>query len=425
MSAHSVPSPEDITREVLPNGIVVLARANFNSPSISISGSIEVGSLFDPDEKLGLADFVADGLMRGTGKRNFQKIYDELESAGASLGFSGGTHTTGFGGKALAEDLDLILGLLAETLRQPVFPKDQIEKLRAQMLTSLALRAQSTGDMAGLAFDKLVYRSHPYGRPDDGYPETIREITVEDLQAFHRKIYGPRGMHIAIVGGVQPEKAIQKVRAAFGDWQNPQQPEPPALPEWRPLPESASQRVAIPGKSQSDLKVGTAGPPRGSEDYMAASLGNNIFGSFGLMGRIGDVVREQAGLAYYAYSSLGGSIGPAPWSVSAGVNPANEKKAIDLITQEIRRFAAEKVTEEELSDSQTNYVGRMPLTLESNAGVAGALLHIERHNLGLDYYVRYPNIVRAVTREQVLETAAKYLHPERLATAVAGPPNNK
>jgi zinc protease len=173
------------------------------------------------------------------------------------------------------------------------------------------------------------------------------------------------------------------------------------------------------------LKIGTAGPPRGSEDYMAASLGNNIFGSFGLMGRIGDVVREQAGLAYYAYSSLSGSTGPAPWSVSAGVNPANEKKAIDLIKQEIRRFAAEKVTEEELNDSQTNYVGRMPLTLESNAGVAGALLHIERHNLGLDYYVRYPDIVRAVTREQVLETAAKYLDPERLATAVAGPPNNK
>ena len=141
-STSSLPGPEDIHRKVLPNGITVLCRANFNSPSISINGYINAGSLFDPDEKLGLADFAASALMRGTEKHNFDSLYNELESVGASLGFDAGVHTIGFHGRALVEDLTLLLDLLSETLRQPIFPDDEMEKLRHQLLTGLAIRAR-------------------------------------------------------------------------------------------------------------------------------------------------------------------------------------------------------------------------------------------------------------------------------------------
>ncbi len=166
--------------------------------------------------------------------------------------------------------------------------------------------------------------------------------------------------------------------------------------------------------------MGAAGPSRVSEDYLPASLGNSVLGQFGLMGRIGSVVREQAGLAYYAFSSLSAGYGPGTWEVSAGVNPANVEKAIELIRAELRRFVQEGVSPEELADSQSHFIGRLPLSLESNAGVAGALLNIERFQLGLDYYQRYETLVRAVTPEQVTETARKYLHPDRLAIATCG-----
>ena len=140
-----------------------------------------------------------------------------------------------------------------------------------------------------------------------------------------------------------------------------------------------------------------------------------------MMGRIGDVVREQSGLAYYASSSLSAGTGPGTWEVSAGVNPANLEKALDLITAELRLFTEKGVSREELQDSQDNFVGRLPLSLESNAGVAGALINIERHNLGLDYYRRYEEQVRAVTPEMVLQAARKYINPAALAIATAGP----
>jgi len=418
----SIPGPDDVTRTELPNGIVVLARGNRHSASITLSGYLPAGSLFDPDEQLGLADFTASALMRGTSRRDFNALFDALESIGASLGFSGGTHSVGFSGKALAEDLDSLLELLAEVLRQPVFPKDQTERLRAQLLTSLALRAQDTGQMAALKFDQLVYPGHPYSRPDDGYPETVLSITRGHLAEFHRKHYGPRGLTLAIVGGVEPGEVADKVQAVLGDWANPEQPEPPELPDTPTLGTPLTERTELPGKFQSDIVMGAAGPRRRSPDYLAAAVGNNILGRFGLYGRIGDVVREQAGLAYYAYSSLNGGTGPGPWTVLAGVNPANEQRAVDLIDDEIRRFVSEPVSEEELRDSQTNFIGRLPLSLESNAGVAGALLNLERFELGLDYYRRYPALVEAVTREQIMEAAAKYLDPDRLAVAIAGPP---
>ena len=128
-SLHSLPGPDDITRHQLPNGIVLLTRPNFNSPSVAMTGYLPSGAIFDPDEQLGLADFTAAALMRGTAQRDFQAVYDALESAGASLGFNGGTHTVSFGGKALAEDLDLLLDLVSESLRQPVFPHEHREQV--------------------------------------------------------------------------------------------------------------------------------------------------------------------------------------------------------------------------------------------------------------------------------------------------------
>lgn len=417
----SLPGPDDTTRVELPNGITVLARENFNSPSVIVSGSITAGSLFDSNDKLGLANFTALALMRGTVKRDFQSIYDSLESAGANFGLSGGTHTTSFSGRALAEDLDLLLGLLSETLREPTFPHEQVERLRAQLLTGLAIRAQDTGDMASLTLDEIIYEGHPYSRPEDGFVETVNAITRDDLGEFHARTYGSHGMLIVVVGAINREQAVDKVQEALGDWGNPNQPEPPELPPIQKLGGTTQRKVTIPGKSQADIMLGAVGPERKAKDYLAASLGNNILGRFGMYGRIGDVVREQAGMAYYAYSSLSGGIGPGPWYVSAGVDPLNVDKAVDLIRSEIGRFVSEPVSDEELADSKANYIGLLPLSLESNAGVASALLNLERYDLGLDYYRRFPDLVREVTGDQILEVARRYLNPEILGIGVAGP----
>ena len=417
----SLPSPQDMHKAVLPNGITVLARANFNSPSISMGGYLPAGAIFESDEKMGLADFTASSLMRGTQTRTFDQIYNELETSGASLGFDSGVHNASFGGRALAEDLPLLLKLLAESLQTPTFPRDEIERLRAQLLTGLALRAQDTSDMADLIFDQMLYKGHPYSRPSEGSIETVQTITRKDLQEFHRLHYGPRGMVIAIVGGIHPRKAVEAVEDVLGGWQVRGQKEAPPLPLLKPLRKPIKRHHTIPGKSQSDLVVGMLGPRRKDPEFMAASLGNSILGQFGMMGRIGDVVRERSGLAYYAYSSLHAGTGPGSWEVNAGVNPSNLGKALGLIEKELQRFVKNGVSKDELADVQAHFIGRLPLSLESNHGVVSALLNIHRHDLGMDYYQRYEGLVSSVIRADVVEAARKYIDPDKLVVATAGP----
>lgn len=417
----SLPGPEDIYREELSNGITVLARSNFNSPSISMAGYLPAGSIFESDDKLGLADFVSASLMRGTQTKSFDAIYNALESVGAGLGFDSGVHNTSFGGRSLVDDLPLMLKLLSESLRTPIFPKHEVEKLRAQILTGLAIREQDTSDMAAMAFDLMLFDGHPYSRPADGYVETIQGIAQKDLIEFHRLHFGPRGMVISIVGAIDPKKAVAAVERVLGGWQVPGQVVPPALPPHKPIKKTARHHHSIPSKSQSDLVIGMIGPKRNDPEFYSASLGNSVLGQFGMMGRIGESVREKSGLAYHASSSLSAGIGPGTWEVNAGVSPKNLKKAIGLIEQELQRFVKSGVTKEELADSQANYVGRLPLSVESNGGVASALLNIERYKLGMDYYQHYESVVRSVTREQVLETARKYIDPGRLVISTAGP----
>jgi zinc protease len=263
---NSLPGPKDIFRAILPNGITVLVRSNFNSPSVSMSGYLPAGAIFETDEKLGLADFVSTALMRGTQKHTFDSIYDELESVGASLGFDSGVHNTSFGGRSLVEDLPLLLSLLSDSLRSPSFPTLEVEKLRAQLLTGLNIRAQDTGDMAAMKFDQLLYEGHPYSRPGDGYIETIQAITRNDLEEFHRLHFGPKDMVIAIVGAIDPKKAFDAVGRVLGEWQVPDQAEAPVLPALKPVEKTVTSHHVLAGKSQADIIMGVVGPRRRDED---------------------------------------------------------------------------------------------------------------------------------------------------------------
>jgi zinc protease len=421
LDTASLPGPETIVRRVFPNGITILVRENFLSPSVVAVGTIWAGGLEETDAKAGLSALTSSCLLRGTEQRSFHEVYNLLESAGATLSFGSGMHTTSFYSRCLAEDLAAVLELAAEGLRRPTFPPDQFERLRGEYLTHLAIRDQDTGERAHMAFAEMAYAGHPYAHDEEGSLETVQGISREDLAEYHARCYGPRGMILVVAGAVHSGRVFSLAEKFFGDWTNDAQPQRAPIPP-APRPDRMLvKRVPLAEKSQLDLVLGAPGPARSAPDFLAAMIGNHILGVFGMYGRIGEAVREAEGLAYYSMSSLSGGVGPGPWMVMAGVNPRNVTRAVELITREIERFTTRKVTRTELADSQASIVGRMPLQLESNEGVAGALMNLELYRLGLDYYQRFPGLVKAVTAEEILETARHYLHPEHLALALAGP----
>lgn len=418
----ALPGPHDIVRHVLPNGIVILVRENPEVASVVVQGVLDAGSLYDEPGQDGLASFAATMLLRGTETRDFQTIHELLESSGAALGLSAGLHHAGFGGRSLAEDLPLLVELLADAVRRPSFPDEQIERLRGQLVTALKIREQDTRYVAGRIFRELVYGdTHPYYRPSDGTLETVAGITRDHLADFHRQCFGPRGMIVAVVGAAQADAVCGLVEQHFGDWANPGQRLPPELPPVPALAGTARREAVLPGKSQADIVLGASGPSRLAEDWQAANMANHILGVFGMYGRVGAQVREKLGLAYYSFSRLDGGLGPGPWRIIAGVNPANVEETVQAVAAELRRITQEPVAEGELADSKANFIGRLPLQLESSEGVAGSILSMELYGLGLDYLQRYAQEIEALTADQVREAARHYLDPDAFALAVAGP----
>jgi zinc protease len=420
-SSRALPSPETIHRTTLDNGITVLVYENPAVQSVVVSGALVVGSQHETPARSGLAALTIDALMRGTARRDSSALAAALEDIGADMGYSPGVHRVSVSGKALAEDFETLLDVLAETLIAPAFPEHEVERLRGETLTYLQLQQDDTRFRAGEAFYATLYPpGHPYHYNGRGTPETVASLTAADLRAFHREHFGAAGMILVVVGAVKPEAALDAVRARLEGWHGAAAGDVPFPPA--PTPRQTS-RVFVPmtGKTQTDIVLGTIGPARAADDYLAAMLANSILGQFGMMGRIGQVVREDLGLAYYAYSQLEGGLGAAPWSIQAGVDPDDVELAIEKISDELRHITRDPVSEEDLADNKAYFTGHLPLQLESSEGVAGTLLRMEQFGLGLDYLVTYRDRLYRLTRDDVLRAARRYLDPDALVIAVAGP----
>jgi zinc protease len=425
MARYDFPNSQNILRKVLPNGIRVLAYETPHVASVAIDGGLKAGALYElPDEPRGTASMTASALLRGTHQRDFDAIHETLESIGAELNSGALLHNAVFSGKALAEDLPTLLELLSQSLRSPSFPEALIEPLRQQRMTGLKYSLQDTRFQSQRVFRELLYpQGHPlYGLPG-GDMESLSRLTSEVLQAYHQRVYTPRDMIVVIVGAIAPEKALEQVERYLGDWQAPASASAvQTLPVVVPPSEIRRSDMAIQGKTQVDIVMGTVGPSRHDSDYIACALGNSILGEFGMMGRIGAVIREELGLAYYAYSALEGGESRGAWVVSAGVAPHNVELAIERVRDEIRRICDEGVSADDLRDNQSYFIGRLPLRLETNGGIAASLEMMERYQLGLDYLLNYADMIRRITRDDVQAALAHYLSADALCIATAGTP---
>jgi len=414
-------NPQTVLRQRLGNDAVVLIKENPTSPSVSIEGRLLAGAVNDTDATVGLASFTASMLRRGTHHRSFQDINAALDNVGASLGFSAGLNDMGFSGQALAEDFDLLVDLLAEILTEPAFPELEHQKLLGQTLTYLGILDNDTGYCADRAFMEALYPAdHPYRRPPMGTRESVSAFRPEDLLRFYHEHYHPGTLVISVVGAIEADRVLQKLAATLGQWRAPGNPRPLAIPDATTQPQIVQKRVNLPEKPQIDMVWGVVAMPRTSSDYYAAMMGNFILGRLGLMGRLGDNVRDQQGLAYYVTSSLHMGMGPQPWSIVAGVSPEFVDRALASILYEVDRLGSEPVSDEELEDCRSYLVGALPLRLETNEGIANLLISIEEYDLGLDYLQRYPAIVNSVSKEALQQTARRYLTLDRYVVSMAG-----
>lgn len=405
----------------MPNGVTVLAKETSTTPAVTIYAGFRAGTAYDPQDVPGLAHFVSKTIDRGTESRSAEQIAEELDSRGVSLTVAVNRHATWLVCSCLSEDFERILTLVGDIAIRPAFPPREVETRRGEIITLLRQDQDNPATVAMEAMMRRLYGDgHAYGRPIRGTLDAVERITGEDLRRFHRDRFAPQALSLALVGDVEPERAMAAAASVFGEWRA-DAPVGMRFADVEPARERRSTVLPMMNKAQADVAYGFVTIRRSDPRYYAYWVMNNVLGQYALGGRLGDSIRERQGMAYYTFSSLDASLAPGPLVVRAGVSPANVQRAVTSIDLELSRFAADGPTDRELAESKQYLIGSMPRTLETNVGIATFLQTAELFGLGLDYDLRLPSLLSEVTREQVHAAARMTLDPSRATIIVAGP----
>ncbi len=426
-----LPAAPKPTRVVLPNGMTLIVQENHANKTVAMDGYVRAGSMYDPDGKYGTAEMTAAMLGRGTTTKSALQLALSLESVGANVGIGAGTESAGISGASLSQDFGLTLSTLADELRHPSFPPDQLERLRAQILSGIEDARQDTGGTGGagaqaeIAFTQAIYpKGHPFWTPTlDESAAAIKSLTRDDLLSFYRTYYRPDTTVLVVVGDVNTADVVRQVTDAFGGWVRPTTPVPSLEIADVGTPAKAPAPIVIPlaDAPQTSILFGyNGGLTQTSPDYYAAQIMNYTLGGDTFGSRLGKTIRDQNGLAYSVSSGFSASHGSGPFQVFIGANPKNATQAITLMRQIITQEQKYGVTPDEVRQAKLYITGSYPLRLETNAGVAGVLTLAEDYGLGLDFPQRRNAIYNAVTVDQVNAAAKKYLRPSIGVLVIAG-----
>ena len=413
--------PLNPLRTQLQNGVTLLAKQTTTTPAVAISLAMRAGSIADPTGMAGMTSLLARVIDRGTATRSAAEIAEDLDSRGITLTTSVTRHLFTLTCACLAEDFEPVLALLGDILMSPSLPEGEIATRKGEVITAIRQDDDSPAVRATEGLMALLYPDgHPYGRRTKGSIDTVERFTRAQLVQLHTERFAPSELTAVIVGDVDPTHAADVAARVFGGWNTPA-PAPLAL---SPVPTATRrQRVVIPmmNKSQADIAYGFTTITRRDPSYYALWLMNVAFGQYAIGGRLGDSIRERQGMAYYVSSSLDANIVEGPLAIRAGVSPANVDRAIASIDEEIVRLVRDGLTAQELDESRRYLIGSIPRALETNAAIANFLQTEEFFGLGLDYDARLPDLLTAVTMDDVNTAARRALDPDRATLVIAGP----
>jgi zinc protease len=405
-------------RIVLKNGMVLLLAEKHEIPMVTVSMAIKAGNVVEPMNKPGLASLTAALLTQGTIRRSASQISREIDFIGGSLSVSGGDDYASAGLRVLKKDLRTGLDLLADVLMHPAFDQKEIDRKVKETLASIQQQKDEPEVIAGEAFTKAVFGAHPYGRTNDDVAAYLPQVTRQDVVDFYSRWYGPNDVIIAVVGDVAEKEIISLLDEQFKGWKNAERARTDR--EKPPVIGSVVVKKIDKKITQANIAMGHIGINRENPDFYAVMIMNYILGGGGFSSRLMDNIRDNRGLAYDVHSSFSAQKEPGPFRVWVQTKNESANQAIEEIFKELKRIRTEPVMDKELADAKAYLTGSFPLRMDTSAKIAAMMTSVEIYNLGLDYPQKYPALINAVTKDDILRVAKKYLEPEKIVIVVLG-----
>ena len=406
------------TRAVLSNGMVIYMLENHELPLVSAQFVIRTGRLYEPEDKVGLAQLVGTVLRTGgTTNRTGDAIDKRLEFLSASVQ----THISTQEGEAslncLSKDFDEILALLADILRHPRFAGNKILLAKMQMLEGIRRQNDSPNSILSREFSKLLYVSSLAWARTPTY-ETVMRVSRKDLIAFHRQYFHPNNIIAGFAGDFKSVELLKRLEHLFGNWPRTDVKSPTIAPlADRNEPSLNYVYKDIP---QSYFEFGHLGIRRNNPDWHAVHVMNHILGLGGFTSRLMSEIRSNRGLAYSVGAQLTEDTDRGRFSAWCQTKSESTQEAISTMLDIIRRMATDPISDNEMEKAKSAIRDGFVFRFETPRKVIDEQIRLEYYGYPLDYLDTYTDKIMAVTKADVQRVAKKYIHSDQIVILVVG-----
>lgn len=406
-----------VRRYVLDNGLTLLIKENHAVPTVSLRVVFLGGLRFENKDNNGVGHFIAEMLTKGTEAHSALDIAREVESiAGSIQGFSG-HNSFGLSGYFLSHFFDKGMELIVDIIMHPTFDEGEFEKVRNIILAEIRMQEDDLVRFALRVFNQTLFQTHPYGMDVLGTEDTVNRLTRSDLIDFYHKFAVPQNMVLAIVGDVDTDMVVDRVKELFGGFEG----KPFSSPEigTQAPPETARTSSVIKRREQVHVVLGFLGTTFSEEDRYPLEVVNAVLSGQG--GRLFTNLRDVKSLAYGVTSFLRPGLDRGSFGVYIATSPEKLGDAVDGIKGELMSIAKDGVSEEELLRAKRYLIGTHEIGLQTNSDQAFDLAQNERYGLGYDFSRRYVEAIENVSVRDVLRVARKYIQLDRYTLVTVGP----
>jgi predicted Zn-dependent peptidase len=404
----------------LANGANLVVSERHGLPLVYVSiNFVGGGAQFEPTDKTGLVNFESSMMLEGTSTRTGDQLSEAMQDLGSNVNIFIGPENGSMSVFVMKDKLEPMLAILEDVLVNPSFPEAALERLRARTLINLQQQRDRTAGIAAVVFPKVLYTT------DEAYGRSMTEasakaITRSDLVMFHDEYFEPGRAEITVVGDITPADAKRMLDKALADW--PAGGSKPAFDYPAPPAPKATTIYLIdkPGAAQSTFAIGEVGPPRSTPDYYALRVLNTFFGEL-FQSRLNANIREQKGYSYGVSSRFAYGRGPGAFRAGGEIVTAKSDSALIEFMKELKGIRGERpITDDEMQAAKNALIQSLPERFASVRGVSSSVSEIYTQDLPEDYYQSFVTRVNAVTKDDVLRAAQKYIDPDHLAIVIVG-----
>jgi zinc protease len=400
------------------SGARVYFVENHDLPMLDLSVEFPAGVGYDRADKAGVAGMVVRMLDRGADGLNEEDIARRVADIGAQLGGRFDSDRGGLTLRTLSNERERrpALDLFARVLRSPTFPGNVLEREKVRLIGALKEADTQPGTIASLAFQRLVFRDHPYALRSSGEVATVEKITRGDLVEFYRRHYAAKYAVVAMIGDVtraEAEAIADEVTRGLPAAEGPE----PSLAPVAELAAGATRMIAH-HATQAHIMIGAPGMRRDDPDYFPLFVGNHVLGGGGFASRITEEVRQKRGLAYSAYSYFSPLKREGPFQIGMQTQRSQAGEALAVARATLAEFVKSGPTERELTAAKQNIIGGFPLRIDSNRKIHEYLGLIGFYRLPLTYLEDFVKNVERVTVDDIADAFGRRVHPDRMVTVV-------